>query len=112
MPAALRWEIHRWTTGFDNTLTIFSGVISGANSGLTKAGSGTLTLTGNNTYTGATIVSAGGLTLNRSGGAVADTTAVTVAAGATLTLSQKPRPSAAGRSGYAGSRSQYADGRR
>ena len=75
------------TTGGDATSTTFSGVISSSNtSGLTKLGSGTLTLTGNNTYTGATTVSAGGLTLNRSGGALADTSAVRVASGATLTL--------------------------
>ncbi|GLZ85645.1 hypothetical protein Pres01_16960 [Metapseudomonas resinovorans] len=74
------------TTGGDNTSTTYSGVISGT-SGLTKAGSGTLTLTGNNSYTGATNVSAGGLTLNRVGGALDDNTSVTVASGATLTVS-------------------------
>ncbi|WP_178119528.1 Ig-like domain-containing protein [Pseudomonas sp. SCB32] len=74
------------TTGGDNTNTTYSGVISGA-SGLTKAGSGTMTLTGNNLFTGAVSVSAGGLTLNRVGGALSDSASVTVASGATLTIS-------------------------
>lgn len=65
-----------------------SGVISGAGFDLTKSGSGTLTLTGDNTYTGATTVSAGGLTLDRTGGALADASAVTVLNGGALTLSQ------------------------
>ncbi|WP_034408861.1 Ig-like domain-containing protein, partial [Comamonas thiooxydans] len=73
------------TTGSDNTSTTYAGAISGL-FGLTKAGSGTLTLTGNNTYTGATTVSAGGLTLNRVGGALDGNTSVAVASGATLTL--------------------------
>ncbi|WP_052088523.1 Ig-like domain-containing protein [Comamonas thiooxydans] len=73
------------TTGGDNTSTTYAGAISGL-FGLTKAGSGTLTLTGNNSYTGATNLSAGGLTLNRVGGALDDNTSVAVASGATLTL--------------------------
>ncbi|MFH1980223.1 MAG: autotransporter-associated beta strand repeat-containing protein, partial [Pseudomonadota bacterium] len=43
------------TAGGDNTSTTFSGVISEAG-GLTKAGSGTLTLSGANSYAGATAV--------------------------------------------------------
>src|SRR5262249_18936325 len=51
------------TTGGDNTSTTFSGVIQdGAGvSGLTKAGTGTFTLTGDSTYTGGTTISAGTL---------------------------------------------------
>ncbi len=52
--------------GSDNTSSTFAGVIAGAG-GLVKAGSGTFTLTGANTYTGGTVVDAGNLTLAASG---------------------------------------------
>ena len=76
---------YRLTAGGDNTDTTFSGVISGIGNGIVKQGTGTLTLTGNNTYTGSTTVSAGTLIANRVGGALANTTAVSVASGATFT---------------------------
>ncbi|PJE53347.1 DUF4347 domain-containing protein, partial [Marinomonas sp. BSi20584] len=66
--------------------TVFSGVISSTNtSGITKVGSGTLALSGANTYTGATTVSAGKLLL-QGGSAIADSGAVTINAGAELEL--------------------------
>src|SRR5262249_1201215 len=57
------------TTGGDNTSTTFSGVIQdGAGmTGLTKAGTGTFTLTGDSTYTGGTTISAGTLQLGNGG---------------------------------------------
>ena len=59
------------TTGDSGDDTI-SGIVSGDGS-LTKAGSGTLTLSATNTYTGDTTISAGTLTVS---GALADTTDV------------------------------------
>ncbi|MFZ5780337.1 MAG: autotransporter domain-containing protein [Pseudomonadota bacterium] len=53
------------TTGNDNTSTTFSGVISGSG-GLSKIGSGTLTLSGANSYSGGTVLAAGGLTVSGS----------------------------------------------
>nr|MBA3936178.1 autotransporter-associated beta strand repeat-containing protein [Planctomycetota bacterium] len=71
-------------SGFDGTSTTFSGVLSGPG-GLVKRGAGTLTLSGVNTYTGTTMVSAGTLT-NGAAGVIADSNAVTVASGGTWNL--------------------------
>lgn len=64
------------TIGGNNTSTTFSGVAQNGNGtvSLTKYGSGTLTLTGANTYTGLTTVGDGTLRLNRSGGTTIPTT--------------------------------------
>ena len=53
------------TTGGNNASTIFAGNLSGAGGSFSKAGTGTLVLTGTNTYTGATNVAAGTLQFAR-----------------------------------------------
>ncbi|SBS30740.1 Cadherin domain protein [Marinomonas spartinae] len=75
-----------------NTLTVnqtnsssFAGVMSGTG-GLIKTGAGTLALSGANTYTGDTTISSGEVFAS-GGSAIADNSAVTVAAGATFELS-------------------------
>ncbi len=73
--------------GANNSATTFSGIISGSG-GLTKTGSGIFTLSGANTYTGATTISNGTLTLGVAN-VIADTSAVTVGAGATFNLNSK-----------------------
>ncbi|MCB1133692.1 MAG: autotransporter-associated beta strand repeat-containing protein, partial [Verrucomicrobiae bacterium] len=64
-----------------NARTEFSGVISGSGP-RTKAGAGTLVLSGSNTYTGPTTVSAGTLRVD---GSLAAASAVTVESGGTVT---------------------------
>ena len=66
------------TAGDSNDKTL-SGVISGSG-GFTKAGSSTYTLSGTNTYTGNTNINSGTLTVS---GTLSDSTAITVASGAT-----------------------------
>jgi|GEM_PF-1340545 len=66
----------------DNTSTTFSGVMSGTGT-LVKQGTGTFTLSGPNSYTGATTVNAGTLNVT---GSLSDSTAVAVASGATYAL--------------------------
>jgi autotransporter-associated beta strand protein len=69
-----------------NTLTIAGVISNNANAGVTrpgfnKTGTGTLVLTGTNTYTGATNVSNGTLIVN---GSIATSSLTTVASGATI----------------------------
>ncbi len=66
--------------------TDFSAVAITGTGSLTQAGSGTLTLTTNNTCTGGTTVNAGTLQLNAGGGAGGVRGIVTVNTGATLLL--------------------------
>src|SRR6185369_15700497 len=66
------------TVGGNNASTTFSGTISGSG-GLTKNGTGALTLSGANTYTGLTTVNTGTLIVN---GSIAG--AVTVNSGGQL----------------------------
>jgi len=71
------------SNGFDVTISsnLVHGGIAGLDGGLTKQGSGILTLTGTNSYNGATLVSAGTLLVN---GALNATSGATVTNGATL----------------------------
>ncbi len=69
------------TVGSNNLSTTVSGVISGVGGSLIKVGSGTLTLTNTDTYTGATTINAGALMVN---GSIAASSGVTVNSGATL----------------------------
>jgi fibronectin-binding autotransporter adhesin len=57
------------TTGGNNSSTTFSGVIFDApgTMRLTKAGTGTMILSGDNSYTGGTTISAGTLQLGNGG---------------------------------------------
>lgn len=63
-----------------------SGIIAGSIS-LVKSGTGTLTLSGANTYTGTTTVSGGTLQLNRTGGTTIPVTNNAIISGGTLKIS-------------------------
>jgi fibronectin-binding autotransporter adhesin len=74
-------------TGNANTDATISGVISGASRSITKEGTGTLTFTKVNTYTGGTFVNAGTLIQDLSVGGTFNTLgAVTINAGAVYEL--------------------------
>jgi autotransporter-associated beta strand protein len=69
------------TTGGNNLSTTVSGTIVGAGGSLVKTGSGTLTLSNFNGYSGPTTVNAGTLIVN---GSIATSSLTTVGSGATL----------------------------
>ncbi len=70
------------TVGGDGALTISGGIDGGF--GLNKVGAGTLTLSGANTYTGTTLVSAGTVVVTDAAGLGTTAAGTTVAPGATL----------------------------
>lgn len=93
-----------------NSSTSFAGTLQG-NTGLTKVGTGTLTLTSGNTYTGPTIVSTGGLMLSGSG--TTGTGAVSVGSAGTLlgtgTIQGSTFTAASGSTIYAGAGTAQTD---
>jgi fibronectin-binding autotransporter adhesin len=78
------------TLGASPTVTVnanalvVGGVITGTGDSLTKAGAGTLVLSGSNTYSGGTAVSAGTLLASNTGGSATGTGSLTVNAGGTI----------------------------
>jgi autotransporter-associated beta strand protein len=78
---------NRLTVGANNLTTVFSGVlqdggeVSGNGGSLTKTGSGTLTLSGANTYTGGTTIDAGRILVNNAMGSATGSGSVQVNAG-------------------------------
>lgn len=61
-----------FTVGYNNATTSFAGKITGTHAGtdaiFTKIGTGILTLSGANTYTGATAITAGGIVISNAAG--------------------------------------------
>jgi autotransporter-associated beta strand protein len=74
-----------WRIGGRNSDSTYAGVIadSGGPTAITKIGTGTLTLSGTNSFTGATLVSAGTLAVS---GSATNASTVEVLSGATLNL--------------------------
>ena len=79
------------SVGSNNANTTYSGGISGSNGGFIKTGTGTLTLSGSNAYTGATAINAGKVIVS---GSLNGTTSVTVANGAELNVTGLVNPAA------------------
>jgi fibronectin-binding autotransporter adhesin len=83
-----------YSIGANNLSTIYSGTIQngGGTTAITKVGTGTLTLSGINSYTGPTIVSSGVLALSNNpvtgnDGSINNSPTITIAAGAVIDVS-------------------------
>lgn len=99
----------RLTAGGNNSSTTYAGVLgngSRAATALTKAGSGTLTLTGANTYTGGTTVAAGTLRIGAGGTSGSIAGNVGIDAGGTLAFDRSDNISFTGLSGQGDLRQQ------
>jgi autotransporter-associated beta strand protein len=77
------------SVGKNNESTTYSGVLSGAGGALTKIGNGMLTLSGANSYDGATTISTGTLQLAVANERIANSSAVSISAGATFDLNDR-----------------------
>ena len=79
-----------WTSNEATNVTTVSGVVSGASSGLTKAGAGLIALSGANTFSGAIQVNGGTLQLGDggAGGSLNTASSISVASGATFSVRQ------------------------
>ncbi|MCA1745076.1 MAG: autotransporter-associated beta strand repeat-containing protein [Bacteroidales bacterium] len=73
---------HNYEIGARNEDSEFNGLIAGGS--ITKVGTGKLTLTGNNTYTGTTLVRAGELELTNTSGSATGSGAISVLSGGQL----------------------------
>ena len=74
------------TIGSASDTANFAGVISGANGALIKDSAGTQTLSGTNTYTGLTTISAGNITISNASALGSTASGTTVASGAALQI--------------------------
>ena len=74
------------TIGSASDTANFAGVISGANGALIKDSTGTQTLSGTNTYTGLTTISAGNITISNASALGSTASGTTVASGAALQI--------------------------
>ncbi|MCX7424576.1 MAG: autotransporter-associated beta strand repeat-containing protein [Planctomycetia bacterium] len=70
----------------DGNSTTYGGIISGTNGNLIKRGSGILTLSNANTYSGATTINAGTIRLSGGSNRLPTSTSVTLASGASAVL--------------------------